>query len=427
MTTVVASPGTRLRDGRYELRRRIGAGGASTVWLAHDSVLDRPVAVKLLSEAFASDEAWLARFRREARLAASLQHPNLVGIYDYDADAERPYIVMAYLPGGSLHDRLESGESIDAERLAEDVLEALACIHEAGIYHRDVKPGNVLFDAHGRACLTDFGVARPEDATSITQTGQIPGTARYMAPELWQGEPASERTDLYACGVVLSRVLSESRGGGRLSGLVRRLAAEEASARPDSAKAALDELTGEHEVATDLPAAGPRVVHARPGLVRFAPIAGISLVVVLIAVALASALGGGGESPAPADQQAAADKAAKPEKSPKPEKEKPTPATESQATPAAGTDPAALNDQGYALLQAGNPAEAVPILQQAVDAYPDGTTDLTYAYALYNLGNALYLAGRPDEAIPVLEERLQIPNQTETVKETLDAARAAAR
>ena len=195
--------GTRLGGGRYTLQERLGSGGAATVWLADDSVLERPVAVKVLSEALASDENWLARFEREARIAAGLSHPNLVSVYDFDAGDERPYIVMAHMPGGSLWDRMQTGERSDPEPLADDILTALEAIHSAGIIHRDIKPGNVLFAADGTACLTDFGVARPEDATSLTQTGQIPGTAKFMAPELWEGEPADERTDLFAAGVVL--------------------------------------------------------------------------------------------------------------------------------------------------------------------------------------------------------------------------------
>ena len=118
---------------------------------------------------------------------------------------------MAHLPGGSLWDRMQAGERSDPEPLATDFLTALDAIHAARIVHRDIKPGNVLFAADGTACLTDFGVARPEDATSLTQTGQIPGTANFMAPEFWAGELADERSDLWAAGVVLREVVGTMR------------------------------------------------------------------------------------------------------------------------------------------------------------------------------------------------------------------------
>ncbi len=294
--------GTLLRGGRYVLESRLGIGGAATVWLADDTVLDRPVAVKVLSEALTSDESWLARFRREARLVAGLSHPNLVSVYDFDASDERPYIVMAYMPGGSLWDRMEMGEPSDPERLARDLLTALEAIHAAGIVHRDIKPGNVLFDEAGTACLTDFGVARPEDATSLTQTGQIPGTAQFMAPELWAGEPADARSDLYAAGVVLREAIGHDASPETLA-LSERLSAEAVSGRPVSAAAALGELDA---VARSAPPAGasawagepaPRrvIVQAERRSARPAAIAGVALLAVVAIIAIAQAIGLGGE------------------------------------------------------------------------------------------------------------------------------------
>jgi eukaryotic-like serine/threonine-protein kinase len=451
--SIVLAEGLRLRSGRYELERRLGAGAAASVWLANDTLLERPVAIKVLAEGLVEDRAWLARFRREARIAARLQHPNLVSIYDFDADVERPYLVMAYMPGGSLQDRLDAGGKPDGERLAADVLRALAHIHAAGIIHRDVKPGNVLLDREGRACLTDFGVARPQDATSITQTGQIPGTARYMAPELWRGEPATERTDLFATGVLLSQCLDDE-SPARLIGLAERLSAENPELRPESALAALALIDGgpaplaasrpelsedepeaepetdEQEWAPPPPATPPRA--ARP--TRWLPVAALCLVALAAGFALANGLGGDDEEP-PADTVAEeprgdATDADRPttqqeETDPPAQEGTPPPAEETQAPPAeAPVDPVALNDQGFALINQGRPEEAIPILQQAVDAL-EGSGDITYAYALYNLGNALLQAGRPAEAIPILEQRLEIPNQTGTVAATLKEAEKA--
>ena len=432
---IAVREGARLRSGRYELDRLLGHGGAASVWLARDTLLERPVAVKLLSEGLAADRAWMARFRREARIAARLQHPNLVSIYDFDAEAERPFLVMAYLPGGSLADRLENGGVPDPERLARDVLMALEHIHASGIVHRDVKPGNVLLDRDGRALLTDFGIARPEDATSITQAGQIPGTARYMAPELWRGDPASERSDLFACGVLLAQCGAEESQSTRLRALVGRLAAEDPELRPRSAAEALAQLdrrAPEHAPAS-APAppseAEPPTYRQTAGAPkRWPAIAGLAAVVLAAGVALASSVGGGDEGGGTAaDSQQRADSA---------EGANGDGGSGTQAggaggsgaaaeTPVADTaaDPYTLNDQGYDLIQQGRYDEAIPLLEQAVAGLEGSGDELTYGYALFNLGNALRLAGRPEEAIPVLEERMTIPDQLDTVAAELEQAR----
>jgi serine/threonine-protein kinase len=135
-------PGSLLK-GRYRVERLLGRGGMASVWRARDEVLDRAVAVKLLSDTISSEPEFLARFRREARVAAGLWHPNLIGVYDYAERAERPYLVMEFVPGGDLASRIKHGP-IDCERLARELLGAVAHIHAAGIVHRDIKPQNVL-------------------------------------------------------------------------------------------------------------------------------------------------------------------------------------------------------------------------------------------------------------------------------------------
>lgn len=426
--TLQLREGTRLRAGRYELLRHLGSGGAASVWLATDAVLDRPVAVKVLSEALAHDESWLTRFRREARMAAGLQHPNLVSVYDFDADFERPYLVMSYLPGGSLHERIETGERVDSDRLARDLLSALAAIHAGGIVHRDVKPGNLLFDADGRACLTDFGIARLEDATALTQTGHIPGTQRYMAPELWQGDPATERSDLYAAGVVLSRCLRENPAP-QLERLIERLSAQDPSLRPASANAAL-ELLGDREPtpATRVSAAAERPL-PRPDPVRqiqvprWAPIAALALLVLVVGVAVASSLGGDDE---PNDSAANQKSSASSDQNGGGQRSEEAPqAAETELAPEepdATIDPVALDQEGKALLDAGDPEGAIPLLEQAVDFYEPSSRELQYGYSLFNLAQAYRLAGRPEDAIPLLERRLKIPDQTEAVQVELDLA-----
>ncbi|MCA1682957.1 MAG: serine/threonine protein kinase [Actinobacteria bacterium] len=235
-------PGLVLADGRYRLDELIGSGGMATVWRATDRRLQRPVAVKLISEANAGvssskvDRTYAARFAREARIAAGLSHPNLVGVYDYGADGRRPYLVMEYVDGGTLAERLDRGPVIgpDAAAVAGDLLAALACIHAAGILHRDIKPANVLLSTDGRARITDFGIAQPADSTSLTQTGHLVGTLRYLAPEVIDGQPASARSDLYSLGVLL-RDLAAGRPDPTTEQLVTRLTDRLPSRRPASA------------------------------------------------------------------------------------------------------------------------------------------------------------------------------------------------
>src|SRR5690242_16425445 len=140
----------------------------ASVWRATDTTLQRSVAIKVMSDLLAGDERWLRRFRREARAAASLQHPNIVKVFDFGIEDGRPYLIMAYVAGGSLKDQLAAGASIDAGAFARELLSALAHVHAVGILHRDVKPGNILLDEGGASHLTDFGIARPTDATDVT-------------------------------------------------------------------------------------------------------------------------------------------------------------------------------------------------------------------------------------------------------------------
>ena len=236
-------PGAAIGEGRYRLDRLLGAGGMASVWLAHDERLDRLVAVKVMSDALASDPSYARRFEREARTAAGLSHPNLVRVFDYETEGARPALVMEYVEGGTLAAAIDGGRapSIDQERIARELLEALSHVHEAGIVHRDVKPANVLIGRDGRARLTDFGIAQPEDATRLTQVGAVIGTIKYLAPEVIEGADASPSSDLYAAGVVLRECAGESPPP-RLARLVERLTEGEPERRPRSAREALDEL-----------------------------------------------------------------------------------------------------------------------------------------------------------------------------------------
>jgi eukaryotic-like serine/threonine-protein kinase len=200
--------------GRYVLGRRLGAGGMSTVFEARDTVLERPVAVKLLAEHLADDEAFVYRFRREALSAARLQHPNIVQVFDsgQDPNTERHYIVMEYVDGPSAadmlreHKRLDVGETV---QLMRDACHGLDYAHRAGVVHRDVKPGNLLFaEEMGLTKLADFGIAKAAEQTRITQVGSVLGTAAYLSPEQARGEEAGPPSDIYSLGVCAYQFLT---------------------------------------------------------------------------------------------------------------------------------------------------------------------------------------------------------------------------
>ncbi|MGW4100463.1 serine/threonine-protein kinase [Mycobacterium sp. NPDC004974] len=189
--------------GRYELRGVLGRGGMAEVHDGWDTRLSRPVAVKLLYPALAADEVTRRRFENEARAAAALNHPNIVAVHDSGEDRGTPYIVMERLPGPTLAEEIAAGP-LSADRVRwvlADLLGALTAAHEAGILHRDIKPGNVLITASGTAKLADFGIAKT-DGAAHTRVGMVFGTANYLSPQRITGRPASPSDDLYALGVL---------------------------------------------------------------------------------------------------------------------------------------------------------------------------------------------------------------------------------
>ncbi len=201
-----------LVDNRYRLRETLGSGGMADVYLAHDDVLDRPLALKILSGRYANDEEFVERFRREARNAASLSHPNIVSIYDRGETGDGTYyIAMEYLPGGTLKDRLNKRGPLPARTAAAvalQIAEALRCAHDSGVVHRDIKPHNILITESGDIKVTDFGIARAASSSTMTRTGSILGTAHYLSPEQAMGEPVRPASDLYSLGVVLYEMLT---------------------------------------------------------------------------------------------------------------------------------------------------------------------------------------------------------------------------
>ncbi len=203
----------KLIGDRYSLGDLIGSGGMAGVFLAHDEVLKRDVALKVLREQYAGDEGFVERFRREAQSAASLSHPHIVHTYDWgrSEDGGAYYMAMEYVPGGTLKDRILEGGALPprtAVEVASQIAEALEAAHGCGVIHRDVKPQNVLLTASGEAKVADFGLARAANAATTSRSGLIMGTAGYMPPERAKGEPAGPRSDLYSLGVVLYEMLT---------------------------------------------------------------------------------------------------------------------------------------------------------------------------------------------------------------------------
>ena len=477
---------------------RLGSGGMATVFLAEDERLGRKVAVKRLHSESPDDMA--KRFQREAKLGASLNHPNLVSIFDTVSDDEGVLIIMEYVEGETLAQALRGGP-LETERalcVIEAVAEAIDHAHSTGVVHRDVKPANVLLGTNGTPKLVDLGIATAAETAQITRSGTILGTPAYIAPERLEGGKGGPEVDVYSLACVAFEALSgrKARQGTSPLEIAHKVATEPppdlTDVTPDAPKAAADVLkramardpserygsagefarelrnaygrreegvTSATALMPDRPrpqaasaeAPAPRTAHREPRTTRRAPRLSGLLLVGLIALFLAlaalaiSALSGDdeparNESSAPQERQE--QPSAQDEEQPaeeQPAEEQPAeeqtqdeqPAGDGGGVPApSGENDAAkgqrLNAKGFDQLNRGQADKAVDTLTQAVAAWPAGTSDLQYQYALFNLGSALVAAGRPDEAIPILEKRLEHPDQRETVQAKLDEAKAAA-
>ena len=213
MSPLHPAPGVSVGD-RYELTSRIAGGGMGEVWAARDRVLGREVAVKLLRGEHAGDATFLARFRTEARHAASLSHPGIASVYDYGEDDGAAFLVMELVPGEPLSARLRRDGAL-APALAVPLLQqaatALAVAHATGLVHRDVKPANLMITPDQQVKVTDFGIARLGDDEPITATGEVMGTAQYLSPEQALGQPATPASDIYSLGVVAYEALAGRR------------------------------------------------------------------------------------------------------------------------------------------------------------------------------------------------------------------------
>lgn len=472
MTVTVFRQGSKLAGGRYVLERRLGAGGMATVWLATDTRLQRGVAIKLPSDALSADRTFARRFEREARTVAALSHPNLVSVYDYGSEGDRPYLVSEFIDGASLAQLRESGEAPGVELLAPALLEALAHIHASGIVHRDVKPANVLVEGDDRILLTDFGIAQSTEETRLTMTGNVIGTYDYLAPEVRRGERAGPTSDLFACGVLLSEQLDDS-DPDRYHRLVSRLTAHDPRSRPSGAEAAMELLEPHDPVTAPIPvedsiatverpdAAPPPPPPAAPRTPRrvldetsprrsqpppasaSAGLSGRTLALGLLAAAavavvvIALTSGGGGDPDK--DRRASSRNAAAPAENGSEETtSSPTTATTETTEPAPTEEPVAalptggtnseqgvaLNNEGFDLLQAGDVEGALPKLEKSVASFPSDSTEIDYAFALFNYAQALRLSGDPAAAIPLLEKRLEFSDyKLDEVEAELAAAR----
>jgi tRNA A-37 threonylcarbamoyl transferase component Bud32 len=197
-------------SGRYRLEAKLGSGGMSTVYLARDETLDRPVAVKVMHREMSEQEDQLQRFRQEARAVAKLTHPNVVAVIDAGEDGGHPYIVFEYVKGETLKQRIGRVGALDTQEAiayAIEVARGLSVAHARNMVHRDIKPQNVLIDEEGRAKLTDFGISRQLEQDGVTATGRVLGTTDYVAPEQAMGKGVDPRSDVYSLGVVLYEML----------------------------------------------------------------------------------------------------------------------------------------------------------------------------------------------------------------------------
>ena len=533
--------GAKVFADRYRRLGRLGTGGMASVFLAKDELLGRDVAIKRLHSA--APEELQQRFKREARLGAALNHPNIVAIFDSVTDEDSLYIVMEYVNGEALDARIDRGSIPPEQALAilEQSAAAIDYVHGENIVHRDIKPSNLLVRDDGVVKVADLGIATAADLSQITASGSVMGTLPYIAPERLRGEDSGPPADIYSLGAVAFEMLAGRRpieaktpeeavrlattqsvpdlreawpaAPPEAAEIIGGALAPDPAERPSSARELVDELeqalgatgsskeelaaatmpmavvpdgdeaaieedppTAEQDSAADavppppprpapskrsraLPPEPPLTADSRQPARRISTAAALAIaacIAVVAAIALAvagrgggddggstqitqtqqdrgqQASGGDGESaPAPASTESAP----QPEPAPEPEPEPAPPADNGEEeVPGVGTAPvldpakgAAINNEGYAILQGGDPAGALPYFQEAITYFPSGSTDQNYSFTLYNLGDALTQLGRGEEAIPYLELRLERwDDRDDIVQATLDEAEAQA-
>jgi eukaryotic-like serine/threonine-protein kinase len=415
------------------------------VYRATDSVLGRVVAVKVLAERHARDPDVRARFKREALAAAQLStHRHVVTVFDVGEHAGRPFIVMEYLEGGSVYERLRGGAVPPPRALGwlGEAAEALDAAHRRGIVHRDVKPANLMLDAGGSVHVTDFGIASAAGLDTITLPGTVLGTAGYMAPEQARGEPATAASDRYALGIVAFELLTGRRPFASdtpvteafahlnadvpsATGLkpelpasvdlvFRRALAKDPGDRPPSSAALAADLTSAFEADRARPRARPsslpppppastparRYEHRR----RRSPVYAAAFVLVVLGLVTAGLVAAVDDDP---PRRSAADAqdtqpGSSSNASPGGDAGTEPPAPPSPPTPPSGPDGAALNEAGYARMQSGDFTGALPLLESSVGAL-SGSGELQEAWASYNLAFTRFALGSCEGVLDLLD------------------------
>jgi eukaryotic-like serine/threonine-protein kinase len=433
---------------RYVRLELIASGGMGEVYRASDSLLSRTVAVKVLAERHARDLDVRERFTREARAAARLSaHPNVVTVFDVGAHDGRPFIVMEYLSGGSVHDRLRAGR-IEPSRALDWLTEAargLDAAHASGVVHRDVKPANLMLDENEQVHVTDFGIASAAGFDTMTLPGTVLGTAGYLSPEQARGEPATAASDRYALGVVAFELLSGRRPfasdtpvteafahmnadvpsvrtvapelPAAVDAVLQRALAKDPAQRPESGAELVENLRGAFEEAEDrtlvlaaapataatAPPPAPRREHGRTW--RWPVLLLAALAILLAGGASAALLAGGDDPPAQTITREVVTTVS--------DTASTLTVTETTTVPEETTDPeelpadspeagAALNNEAFALMQEGDFETALPLLERAVQAL-SGVGSLDEAYASYNLALTRFTLGRCDGVLELLD------------------------
>jgi serine/threonine-protein kinase len=437
---------------RYDSPVLVAQGGMGEVYRATDSVLSRTVAVKLLSDRYARQDDARARFRREATAAARLSSaPNVVTVFDVAEHDGRPLIVMEYLDGGTVHERLRDGRVSREQGLTwlDQAAGALDRAHASGVVHRDVKPANLLLDREDNVHVSDFGIASTTGDDTLTAPGTVLGTAGYLAPEQARGEPATAASDRYALGVVAFELLTGRRPYAgdtptteafahlhadvpsavaldptlpvRVDEVFRRALAKDPAGRPGSARELVADLRRSLEpeespaptlVLSDAPTR--RVVHRSRRLSKGALIAIVVTALLaagFVTAALVTTRGDGQREAArqPQDRGSAGTTT---------ESQTTETQTETRATEA--VDAVALNDQGFELIGDGEYEAALRPLRAAVIALA-GSGVITEAYASYNLAFARFATGRCDGVMGLLSRSERIQGQRTDIDELRSA------
>jgi serine/threonine protein kinase len=457
---------THILPPRYRSPKRIALGGMGEVYRATDAVLGRAVAVKLLAERYARDDSVRGRFTREALAAARLSgEPNIVTVFDVGEHAERPFIVMEYLGGGSLEERIqESGAQEVGQALEwlDQAATALDAAHRHGVVHRDVKPANLMLDRNGAVHVADFGIASAAGTDSLTMTGTVLGTAGYLSPEQAQGERATPASDRYSLAVVAFELLSGRRPfesesitaeatahvnapvpsiaelceglPGELDAVFRRALAKEPMRRFETAsefvsalRAALSDAAGTtrsfqlsaptaRTLSVLTPVSRRRARRSRwPVLVALLALAAVGGAIA--AIVLSNGNDKSKASAPPRERTVTVTRESRTGPT--------TVTTQAQPPPAPATSSlsgSALNDAGYAKMQAGDYSGALPLLRQAVTKL-NGVGYPYEAYANYNLGYTLLQLGTCSEAIPYLQNAARLEPQRHEPKDALKRAK----